>query len=238
MTEHCIHLVGLEEDIPSLEVIAEQVRNNWPQPDTIPTMRTLPVGESGLFGSTTTGKFDQGVVLLAKVPEGTPPSTVFKAIDHLRAARISAVLIVDNRDATRHISSGGIITMSQSSPTEIIAATLHALCSRQEAVNELAQDLNISQRSHGGVREEMERISQELSLASNIQRELIPSNMPNVPGLDFGVLYRPAGFVSGDIYNIQQIDDKRIGFFIADAIGHGVPAALLTMIISRSLPMR
>ncbi|HED54425.1 MAG TPA: serine/threonine-protein phosphatase [Phycisphaerales bacterium] len=34
------------------------------------------------------------------------------------------------------------------------------------------------------------------------------------------------------------MDDKRIGFFIADAIGHGVPAALLTMIISRSLPMR
>jgi len=238
MTEHCIHLVGLREELPTLERLAAQVCNDWPVPDSTPTTRPLPIGETGLFGSAGAGAFDQGVVLLAKVPDQTPPSTVYKAIDHLRAARISGVMIVADEATTRNISSGGIITMPASTSPDLIAATLHALCSRQEAVNELTQDLSISQRSHGGVREEMERISQELSLAANIQRELIPRTMPDVPGLEFGVLYRPAGFVSGDIYNIQQIDDKRIGFFIADAIGHGVPAALLTMIISQSLPMR
>jgi sigma-B regulation protein RsbU (phosphoserine phosphatase) len=55
--------------------------------------------------------------------------------------------------------------------------------------------------------------------------------------MDFGVLYRPAGYVSGDIYNVAKARRPHTGFFIADAVGHGVPAALLTMIISRSLPM-
>src|SRR5690606_28776723 len=41
----------------------------------------------------------------------------------------------------------------------------------------------------------------------------------------------------GDIYDIVQLDERHIAFFIADAVGHGVPAALMTMVISRSLRM-
>ncbi len=42
-------------------------------------------------------------------------------------------------------------------------------------------------------------------------------------------------YVSGDIYNVERLDDRTLGFFIADAVGHGVPAALLTMVLSHSL---
>jgi serine phosphatase RsbU (regulator of sigma subunit) len=49
------------------------------------------------------------------------------------------------------------------------------------------------------------------------------------------MLFRPAGYVSGDIYDVMKLDDRHIGFFLADAVGHGVPAALLTMYIKRSL---
>jgi len=41
--------------------------------------------------------------------------------------------------------------------------------------------------------------------------------------------------VSGDIYDLIRLDEDHIGVFIADAVGHGVPAALMTMVICRSL---
>jgi sigma-B regulation protein RsbU (phosphoserine phosphatase) len=59
--------------------------------------------------------------------------------------------------------------------------------------------------------------------------------MVSIGDVDFRVLFRPASYVSGDIYDVIRLDEKHIGFFIADAVGHGVPAALLTMYIKRSL---
>ena len=49
------------------------------------------------------------------------------------------------------------------------------------------------------------------------------------------MLYRPASFVSGDIYDIARLDETRVGLYIADAVGHGMPAALMTMFIKRAL---
>jgi serine phosphatase RsbU (regulator of sigma subunit) len=40
---------------------------------------------------------------------------------------------------------------------------------------------------------------------------------------------RPAGYVSGDLYDVMRLDEKHVGFYMADAVGHGMPAALLTM---------
>jgi sigma-B regulation protein RsbU (phosphoserine phosphatase) len=69
---------------------------------------------------------------------------------------------------------------------------------------------------------------------------MLPAALPGGMGfVQFGVLFRPAGYVSGDIYDVVELDDegRHVGFFIADAVGHGVPAALMTMVISRSLRM-
>jgi sigma-B regulation protein RsbU (phosphoserine phosphatase) len=50
-----------------------------------------------------------------------------------------------------------------------------------------------------------------------------------------GIVYRPASYVSGDIYDIIELDEDHTGFFLADAVGHGVPAALMTMVITQGL---
>ena len=54
----------------------------------------------------------------------------------------------------------------------------------------------------------------------------------------FAVLYQPATWVSGDIYDITRLDEKHLGFYVADAVGHGMPAALLTMFIKKALQMK
>ena len=66
----------------------------------------------------------------------------------------------------------------------------------------------------------------------------MPTVLPAVGGVHFDVLWRPAGYVSGDIYDVVRLDESHIGFFIADAVGHGVPAALMTVHIKRSMPTK
>jgi sigma-B regulation protein RsbU (phosphoserine phosphatase) len=48
----------------------------------------------------------------------------------------------------------------------------------------------------------------------------------------------PAEWVSGDIYDVVRIDESHIGFYIADVVGHGIPAALLTIFLKQALLMR
>ena len=45
----------------------------------------------------------------------------------------------------------------------------------------------------------------------------------------------PNGGVSGDIYDVARLDEDHVAFFVADAVGHGMPAALLTIFIKRTL---
>src|SRR5260221_832124 len=49
------------------------------------------------------------------------------------------------------------------------------------------------------------------------------------------VFSRPAGYVSGDLYDVARLDETHVAFCIVDAVGHGMPAALLTMFIKRAL---
>ncbi len=51
----------------------------------------------------------------------------------------------------------------------------------------------------------------------------------------FATMFRPAGWVSGDIYDVFRLDETHVGFYIADVVGHGMPAALLTMFVKKSL---
>jgi sigma-B regulation protein RsbU (phosphoserine phosphatase) len=51
----------------------------------------------------------------------------------------------------------------------------------------------------------------------------------------FHTIFRPAGYVSGDLYDVMRLDENHVGFYMADAVGHGMPAALLTMFIKNAL---
>ena len=52
------------------------------------------------------------------------------------------------------------------------------------------------------------------------------------------MIYEPAEWVSGDLYDVRRLDEQHIGFYIADAVGHSMPAALLTMFLKQAICMR
>ncbi len=76
-------------------------------------------------------------------------------------------------------------------------------------------------------------IETELTLARNIQMQFIPSKSPE-PYIEF--YYQPMTMLGGDLIDfIHFRNSEKIGVFISDASGHGVPAALITSMIKSNL---
>ena len=71
-----------------------------------------------------------------------------------------------------------------------------------------------------------EVIEKELDIAKDIQQSFLPAEIPTVGGMDINVEMLTARQVGGDLYDIVQLDDKRLGIMLGDVSGKGVPAAL------------
>ena len=84
---------------------------------------------------------------------------------------------------------------------------------------------------------EKERIGAELSVATQIQADMLPRIFPAFPGrkeFDIYATMNPAKEVGGDFYDFFLVDDDHLAVVIADVSGKGVPAALF-MVIAKTL---
>jgi serine phosphatase RsbU (regulator of sigma subunit) len=66
-----------------------------------------------------------------------------------------------------------------------------------------------------------------MRVARMIQNALLPKELPKLANWEVGAYYEPAREVGGDFYDFFQFDDGRIGVFIGDVTGKGVPAAMV-----------
>ena len=74
---------------------------------------------------------------------------------------------------------------------------------------------------------EQERLKKEMELASEMQRMLIPAELPRGNKYEFSSIYKPQLGVGGDYFDVIQFDEHRIAFCVGDISGKGVAAALL-----------
>lgn len=81
-------------------------------------------------------------------------------------------------------------------------------------------------------------VDQELRLAGRLQRDFLPRDSMLLPGLRCVALFQPATWVSGDMYDLFRIDEHHVGIFVADAMGHGLAAAIMTMFLRQALHVR
>jgi phosphoserine phosphatase RsbU/P len=73
-----------------------------------------------------------------------------------------------------------------------------------------------------------ERQDRELEIGAEIQRQLLPRNNPNIPGLDIAARCHTANRVGGDYYDFIPVSKSdRWGIVIGDVMGKGVPAGLI-----------
>lgn len=81
-------------------------------------------------------------------------------------------------------------------------------------------------------------MKKDLEAAGKVQASLLPKSAVNILNIRFDWMFLPSAFVAGDIFNYFQLDETRVGFYLLDVAGHGIPAALLSITLSRFLSPR
>ncbi len=97
----------------------------------------------------------------------------------------------------------------------------------QEKINELDQVLLERDR----LAERDEFLQKELELAKKVQQKMLPQNIPFNSELIFEARYIPSLGIGGDFYDIISLSEDRVAILLADVTGHGIQAALSTMLL-------
>jgi phosphoserine phosphatase RsbU/P len=79
------------------------------------------------------------------------------------------------------------------------------------------------------------QIHNDLQAAAAVQRSMLPPAEMIFDRLNCEWLFVPSAYLSGDMLNVKAIDDENIIFYDIDVAGHGVPAAMLSVIVNRLL---
>jgi len=80
----------------------------------------------------------------------------------------------------------------------------------------------------------LQSLENELNIARNIQKQFLPSEMPELPGWEVATYFKAAKFVAGDYYDAFTLPSGDLVFVVGDVCGKGVGAALF-MTLFRSL---
>lgn len=81
------------------------------------------------------------------------------------------------------------------------------------------------------------RMKADLDAAARVQQALLPTDLPALPGANCAWRYKACHELAGDAVNIFKVDDEHLCLYVLDVSGHGVPASLLSVSVTRSLTM-
>jgi serine phosphatase RsbU (regulator of sigma subunit) len=128
-------------------------------------------------------------------------------------------------DAKTRIATRALATYQQR------ALQMEEHAAELRAANEEIRRVNARLSETLRVLEQRDRhITNDLEQARRFQQRILP-DPPAADRLAFAILYRPAELVGGDVYDIWERAPGTFRVFLADATGHGVQAALRTMIL-------
>jgi sigma-B regulation protein RsbU (phosphoserine phosphatase) len=157
--------------------------------------------------------------------------------ERLGGMHVGVLLLSADADCLDHIGSMSacldVVTPDVSG--DELLGRCEAMAHYRPMIQHLERELGNMQRLGKRLNLHFTEIDQEMRLASRLQHDFLPKETPTVGGIHISTLYRPASWVSGDIYDVFRIDEEHIGLYVADAVGHGMAAGLLTMFIKRAI---
>ena len=163
--------------------------------------------------------------LASQSPDERPP-LCYVAPDDSLAARLAG------------FSHGADAVFAKSMTTEELLAQVRVLerwrAAREQWLGRAAESHQFSQQ----LQHANQQIDLDLRMARRLQESFLPRSLPEVGSVRFGVSYRPCGQVGGDFYDVIRLDEHHVGFYVADAMGHGVPASLLTVFLKKAVHLK
>ncbi len=175
--------------------------------------------------------FGSGVVSTALCSDGG----FFRAMKSADAQHIAAVVVGADTTSVQLPDDSLVDLADRGITSEELSWRLNTLTRFQTQLRQIEQQLHHTEALGARLQKHFLEIDDEMRLASRLQRDFLPHDVEQIGPLRFGTIYRPATFVSGDVFDIQRLDERHVGVYLADAVGHGVAAGLLTMFIRQAL---
>lgn len=119
-------------------------------------------------------------------------------------------------------------------PEEIRARILVA-----ERIRQLEESLELRHKELWEANQRLSKaqdvITRDLEAAAHIQQGLLPVSTNNLYGYSFESLFIPCNVVGGDMFNFFPVDSRHLAFYLLDVSGHGIPAAMLSVAVSKTI---
>jgi serine phosphatase RsbU (regulator of sigma subunit) len=133
------------------------------------------------------------------------------------------------------IRLGAFDFVAKSSRTEELEVAVGNALERRRLVAEGKQLHFELERKVRELQETSELLRRDLERAEVIQRALLPRSPPPMEGYCIQAVYRPGQHVGGDLYDVVRISERHLVFYLADATGHGVTSAMLSVLFKQRL---
>lgn len=101
----------------------------------------------------------------------------------------------------------------------------------QRSFNEMAGNLETSVAAAA----QKELLDKELALARNLQKSLLPGDLPAGGGVEFATLFEPSAAIGGDYFDVLRLAEDELAVIIADVSGHGLSSGLRMAMLKAAL---
>jgi len=163
------------------------------------------------------------------------PTEFHELLRMLDAQRIAALMLSDRSTSSRADSRSLIEVVDRRISQAELRGRLAMIERYHGLLKRMEQELRNMERLSKRLNEHFREVDQELRLAGRLQRDFLPDLRKPVGNVRIAAVFRPASWVSGDMFDVFRIDEEHTGIYVADAVGHGMAASLLTMFIKRSI---
>ncbi|RKT44287.1 PP2C family protein-serine/threonine phosphatase [Thiocapsa rosea] len=141
----------------------------------------------------------------------------------------------DKEDLIEGMTAGADDFLTKSFNFEELRVRLRAAERILSLESQLASRNSKLEETNGKLHAALDRIQQDLRAAAALQASLLPKD-PNVsPAVALAWLFLPATEIGGDIFDFFRLNDRDLGFYHLDVAGHGVPSAMMSVTLSRTL---
>src|SRR5437868_4444078 len=114
-------------------------------------------------------------------------------------------------------------------PEQIIKDLKAELAERERELAEYRYELGAINRS---LEKFLSEMANELKLAAIIQRTLVPTEIPTIPGFEFSTKFVASSLTGGDYFDIFELQDKmRFGVLMASCASHGMASLFLSVLL-------
>lgn len=112
-----------------------------------------------------------------------------------------------------------------------------------EKIKELESELHERERDLAVFREELtkantriekliDQVNKELQIAQKVQKKLLPTEIPSIPGFEFSTKFKPSPISGSDYFDIFEHENRmRFGVLLANSSGYGLTALFLSVLL-------